>query len=367
MTNFPASLPEDAHTATDQPNEKGPNVLPRIIVVGAHVLLFGLAIAVAWTTQGRDPGVIAEASTVSPVSEPVMAAVPEAVPNPPKPAINLTEPAERVVPHVVARPAPPVEVVAISETPAIPSPAESVTTEPIAAPQVAMLTPKPAPSAAVEPFNPMVAIPQPDAAFPPELPAAPEDAPHYTHGGLYGTPGATRLVYIIDASGSLIDTLPFIKQELQRAISDLQPEQSFAVLFFTGDGVVEASPVGMKKATSRAVRHTHEWIEPTSARVIANGRPNASAAIRRALAYQPDAIILLSDGLTGRGEKALARRAELLSLIGTANTKDVVFHTLQVRRPDPLSSPTRLGTLELIAMQSGGVHRYFSEDDLLPQ
>ncbi|MEM1028261.1 MAG: hypothetical protein AAGJ38_09280 [Planctomycetota bacterium] len=326
----------------DTPAESATPSTSRSLVVMAHAVLLVLAVGVVWATMGRDTGSVVEAAAPS--------ALPEASESIAVNAPRVQPPNTPAAAHVVAAPLP------VEQTrPEFTQPAVTP------APTLPQKAAKPA-----EPFRPMVAIPEPGAVFPPVMPADPSDDPYYTIGGLYGTPGAARLVYVIDASGSLIDTFPFILAELQRAISELQPEQSFAVLFFSGDHVTEAPPYGMKRATTQAVRHTNQWIDPGSGRIMASGRPHADAAIRRALAYQPDAIILLSDGITGRGDQALTTRARLLSLIGTANIHDVVFHTLQVRRPDPLASPTRQGTLELIAMQSGGVHRYLGEDDLLP-
>jgi len=325
------------------------------MIVSVHAALLVLTIFAVWATTGRDPGALADASAVTSPGAVAAASIQNQAPRFDLPA---PAPATVVAPHVAAAPAPAMRPTASFDRPANGSTSAAVATEP----PVPAATPTNA-----QAFAPMVAIPEPGAAFPPVMPAVPEDDPHYAFGGLYGTPGATRLVYLVDASGSLIDTFPFILNELQKSLSQLKAEQSFAVLFFSGDRVIEAPPYGMKRATTQAVRQTSQWIDPGSGRLIASGPANAKAGIRRALAYQPDAIILLSDGLTGGGDSAMGKRARLLSLIGTANTQDVVFHTLQVRQPDPLSTPTRLGTLELIALQSGGVHRYLGEDDLLPE
>lgn len=340
MTPLRSTSTTDAAISNDSGAPDPTPSTSRSLMVGAHLVLLSLAVIVVWAATGRGSGTLADASVATALSS---------EPTPINETIADASSASLIpTPHAVAAPLPVTQTQAQFTQPATPA-AMSQASPPVPA------------------FNPMVALPEPGAAFPPVMPADPRDDPHYNFGGLYGTPGATRLVYLIDASGSLIDTLPFILGELQRALSELRPEQSFAVLFFSGENVTEAPPYGMKRATTQAVRHTSQWVDPGSGRIIASGRPHADAAIRRALAYQPDAIILLSDGLTDGGERALATRARLLSLIGTANTADVIFHTLQVRRPDPLSTPTRLGTLELIALQSGGVHRYLGEDDLLPE
>lgn len=63
--------------------------------------------------------------------------------------------------------------------------------------------------------------------------------------GIFGpTANARRVVYIIDASGSLIDTLPHVITELKRMIHSLEAEHEFAIVFYNGDGVHEAGPAG---------------------------------------------------------------------------------------------------------------------------
>ena len=187
---------------------------------------------------------------------------------------------------------------------------------------------------------------------------------HLSYGRLYGAPGGSRTVYLIDASGSQVDTLPFVQQAMQKALRSLKPEQSYTVIFFNGQGVTEAAPAGMTVATTAAVTQTDRFIDPQAGEILAAGRPDARAAIRRALAYQPDTVVLLSDGLTGR-RNPLGDRASLLSLIDTANVSGARFHTIQVRQADPLASSQRRGTLELIASRTGGVYR-FVPDEALP-
>lgn len=188
-------------------------------------------------------------------------------------------------------------------------------------------------------------------------------SPYVGHGRLYGAPGGSRIVYLIDASGSQVDTLPFVQQAVQKALRTLRAEQSYKVLFFNGKAITEAAPAGMHRATNAAVAQTDRFIDPQAGRIVAAGRPDARAAIRQALAYHPDTVVLLSDGLTGRRDP-LGDRAGLLSLIDAANVSGARFHTLQVRQPDPLDTPGRRGTLELIASRTGGTYRFVSDAEL---
>ena len=45
---------------------------------------------------------------------------------------------------------------------------------------------------------------------------------------------ARRVVFVVDASGSLIDTLAFVIRDLKRAVGSLNERQMFTVIFFQG-------------------------------------------------------------------------------------------------------------------------------------
>lgn len=344
---------------------RGRGVLRSQMVV-IHALLLAVAVGVVWTTVGSNPNSVVSASATDRVADAEPAAPQTHTPQSDEadlgPAPRLSEGPDRVREQILLHQQ--------NAEPVTPHAATTTSANPRQTPAPVRPTPSPSltPPAPTHTDKPMLALPEPGRTWPATLPANPTNAPYYALGGMYGTPGAGRIVYLLDASGSLIDTLPFIQQELQRSLGQLQPDQSFAVLFFAGHRVVEVPPVGMKKATHAAVQLSSQWVDPTSGKIIASGPPTPDAAIRRALAYQPDAVILLSDGLTpGEGDSALTERARLLSLIDTANTTGVTFHTLQVRQPDALAGPTRRGTLEMIALQTGGIHRYIAEDDLVPR
>ena len=191
----------------------------------------------------------------------------------------------------------------------------------------------------------------------------PGPADYTASGQLYGLPGAKRVVYLVDASGSLVDGFPFILDELRRCITSLQPEQSYAIVFFRGGEVVEAPPLGMVKADTHALARTVRWLDPRRQPLVPRGTARPDAALRRALAYRPDAVVLISDDLTGRIDPE-AERGRLIHLIETLNQAGVPIHTAQLRGRDPLATPERLGTLELVAFVTGGTHRYIREAEL---
>lgn len=248
-------------------------------------------------------------------------------------------------------------------------PDRPVETEPSASADVSE-TPGAIEAAAQEPL-----VAEPSAAVAPDLAAEIEPTPEpvapsatlprdFDSGSFYGLSAGARTVYLLDASGSLIDTLPFAIEELYRSVRTLGPQQEYAVVFFNGDGILDAAPGGMQPASQANLTQTLTWLEPRLNHVRAKGRPDAADALAHALALRPDTIILLSDGVTGLRDPAGDRRklVTLLERIGPG----VRIHTVQFIDPDPLAARGRLGTLELLASLSNGRHRFVGLAEVTP-
>ncbi len=114
------------------------------------------------------------------------------------------------------------------------------------------------------------------------------------------TTNAKHIVYVIDASGSMIPTLPIVIGELSRSLSALSDRQSFAIIFFRRNAALMVPPAGrLPTATPEARRLALAWIDEN---VVPAGRSNPLAAIEKALGLEPDVIFLLSENITGSGE-----------------------------------------------------------------
>jgi hypothetical protein len=172
------------------------------------------------------------------------------------------------------------------------------------------------------------------------------------------------IVYVIDASGSLIDTFPFVMQELSRSITSLTPDQQFTVLFFQRGRVTELPDPGLKRADAQTIRQARQWLAPGTFNVVPGGRTDPVSALRIAMNHQPEAVFLLSDSITGHGRHQIDQEL-LLADIDRHNTAQTRVHTIQFLYPDPLADGTRLGPMARIAQQTGGFHRFISEDELL--
>lgn len=179
-----------------------------------------------------------------------------------------------------------------------------------------------------------------------------------------GTGGnARRIVFLIDASGSLIDTLPFVIEELKKSIQQLNEKQMISVIFFRGDQVIEVPPAGFKPATLETKQRIVSWIDPRNHNIIPQGKSNPVPALERAMKYRPQLIFLLSDNITGEGAYAVDQR-KLLTAINQANTTGTKINTIQFLYPDPLARLGLPGTMELIAKNSGGVYKFLNQDEL---
>ena len=174
---------------------------------------------------------------------------------------------------------------------------------------------------------------------------------------------ARRLVYLVDASGSLIDTLPFVILELKRSIGELSSRQQFTVIFFQGDKAVEVPPPGMKRADAETKRTVIKWIDLSAGHVTPMGLSNPVKALQNALRYKPQLLFILSDNITGHGRYEVDQR-RLLADIAKQNKANTKINTIQFLYRDPLESYGLTATLELIAQRSGGVYKFLDGREL---
>lgn len=195
--------------------------------------------------------------------------------------------------------------------------------------------------------------------------------PNVRFAGL-GASNAIDIVYVVDASGSMISAYPQIIAELERSVRRLEPSQRFQVIVFGpgAEGYLAAHLPGEPDRTTRLVRatsdnldHVLEWARG----LLASGRSNPIAALEMALSLDPDAVFVLSSSITGLGVWE-PDRDELLAQIDLLNPIDartgrraVVIKTIQVLETDPA------GILRAIGRTHGGEdgYNFISREELL--
>ncbi len=178
--------------------------------------------------------------------------------------------------------------------------------------------------------------------------------------GAKGEREATRIVYVVDASGSMVSSLASVVKELKRSIRQLGPGQWFQVLIFQEDsvstppglwGVAEGSLIRVTDENRRAV---FRWLDG----VGAARRSDPIPALEKALSYKPDLVFLLSKGILdgARGSEELSRsREEILSRLeqmnprrGAEGRRRATIKVIQFFDNDPG------GVLHAIAERHGG-------------
>jgi len=203
----------------------------------------------------------------------------------------------------------------------------------------------------------------------------PTRAPTDTSVSILGIHGnATRLAYLIDASGSMIETMPFVILELKRSIGKLSAKQSFTIIFFREDGALEVPVpnVGLKRATAANKAKAIRWIDAASGNVVPRGKSNPIKALQLALNYEPQLLVVLSDDITGDGRYEVDQR-NLLADIREHNTGNTKISTIQFLYEDKLASAIGLDgkplgpearTLYKVSDMTGGQHKFMDAYEL---
>ncbi|MBM4018696.1 MAG: VWA domain-containing protein [Planctomycetes bacterium] len=167
--------------------------------------------------------------------------------------------------------------------------------------------------------------------------------------GFFGAGGddeAARIVYVVDRSGSMTDSIDFVKYELKRSIGELGEAKEFHVVFYSSGPPVEMPTRRLINATERNKQLAFEFIDG----VIAQGETDPSKALERAFACNPELIYLLTDGEFDRAIIDLVKRLNTGSKV-TVHTIGFLYKTGET-------------VLKQIAQENSGSYKFVSEQDL---
>ncbi|RMF85374.1 MAG: hypothetical protein D6744_01510 [Planctomycetota bacterium] len=173
-----------------------------------------------------------------------------------------------------------------------------------------------------------------------------------------------RFAYVVDFSGSIIIAVDELRRELKRSVGALRGNQEFNVIVFYGTGGrsavefrTESFAPKLQRATAAAKRAFFSWIDKKKPR----GSTAPLAAMKRALALEPDAVFFFSDGYFDD---------EVVEEIAAANRNAAQIHCLvfdELLLQDDSEMP-RLTSgarrLKRIAEQSGGSLKVVTGADL---
>ena len=175
-------------------------------------------------------------------------------------------------------------------------------------------------------------------------------------GNLMGVKaGAQTIVYVCDASGSMINTFSSLKEQLTRSIQGLKSVQGFNVVFFQdekcsslADGLLFATPENKKRA--------FKWLDEQTT----TGTTNPIPAIEQAFRQKPQLIYLLTDA--DFPDNAAVERT-ISRLNATKQTKINTIAFISGDAGDELSQGFK-DLMKKIAQDNGGQFKVVKESDL---
>jgi DNA-directed RNA polymerase subunit RPC12/RpoP len=170
-------------------------------------------------------------------------------------------------------------------------------------------------------------------------------------GGFFGAGGddegeANKIVYIVDRSGSMTDSIDYVKYELKRSIRELGPEKQFHIIFYSSGPALEMPARRLVSATEANKQKAFEFVDG----IIAQGETDPDEAIKRAFACGCELIYLLTDG---EFDKSVVDTIKGLNKAGK-----VTIHTIGFIYKDGEK------ILKDIASQNNGNYKFVSEADL---
>jgi len=183
-------------------------------------------------------------------------------------------------------------------------------------------------------------------------------SPYGTPGGnggvafksnFYGTGGnATRIVYIIDHSGSMLDNFEYLQKETKRSVGNLVPLQFFSVIMVSDTAAV-IGEARLQRATGDAKRAFMTQLDE----FVAEGQnddllPPFQEAFEKAFAMKPQLVYFLTDG---HFDPRLRDVVQKLNREGKVHINTIAFVNHEPSYEDQLKE---------LASRNGGVYHFVS-------
>ncbi len=168
------------------------------------------------------------------------------------------------------------------------------------------------------------------------------------------TTDAHRVAYVVDISGSLVDSLADVILWVGNAMDKLERPTEFTVIFFRKDEVLEAPPVGLKRNSFHTKATVYSWMQLDSGNVKPVGQSDVADALAAALKYDVDEVYILSDDGFGRQSDWGTDTGMISNLGRMVGDRQVKINTVQFYYRDPA------GALEAIADRFGGEYRFIN-------
>jgi hypothetical protein len=178
------------------------------------------------------------------------------------------------------------------------------------------------------------------------------------HGRLFGHGGnAMRIVYICDASGSMLSKIELLKLELQKSVEQLQPIQAFDVLFFQDSPTNPKSYLALAPdlimATANNKRKLYTFLGDITPQSSTHVIPALTAAFN--MPTRPDLVYLLTDGaFEDETGPVVVQAIEKLNASKRIKINPVLLINPKEISDDELKEAS--DTMRTIATENGGVY-----------
>ncbi len=162
-----------------------------------------------------------------------------------------------------------------------------------------------------------------------------------------------NVAFLVDSSGTMIDSLPQLQDYLRRAIDRLDPQQSFTIVLFRQGDAVELPPAGLRPATLENKARARQWIDQGAIRP--GGRSDPKQALDVAVQYTVDDLYFLSGDSFGKRAGPGGGDMPLEDFVDALTGKRIKVHGVQFFYEDPT------GLLRRLTQRYNGTFQFVNE------
>ena len=172
----------------------------------------------------------------------------------------------------------------------------------------------------------------------------------------FGSGGnAYNIVYVIDRSGSMIDTFDLVRLEMLRSIGLLRDSQYFHIILFSDDkNPIENPPKRLVQANRRNKKDASKFLSTVTAEGQTDPVPGLERAFQvlKGAKKQGKLVYLLTDGVFPDNKKVLAA----IQRMNTDKRKVYINTFLYGHKP-----PEAVDVMTRIAQQNGGRYTFVEQ------
>jgi hypothetical protein len=176
-------------------------------------------------------------------------------------------------------------------------------------------------------------------------------------GGFRGTPifrrgpgNAKKIVFVLDATGSMIPVFDALRGQVHRAIEILRPPQSFNVVFINEHNPAPLAPA-LLFATPDNKRKAIDYVDTMAPR----GGTNPLPALKKAFALGPEIVYFLIDPSDFPDKHAVLELVNSKAKGGTTKLNVIAFNG---------HDPENERFLQDLAKSTGGVYSFVTDVEL---